>query len=60
MKKKWIVLIIGILLTSLFSYLALTHPNERIANLYSDFAGWSIGVTGLATILMLTVKKMFK
>ncbi|MBU1456910.1 MAG: hypothetical protein KKD01_19520 [Proteobacteria bacterium] len=60
MKKKWLIPTIGIILTIVFAYLALTLTNDRLSNLFSDFAGWSIGITGIATALVYLGRKIVR
>ena len=71
MKKRWIVPIVGLLLTIIFAWLALTWGNDfvifntlingdRFSNLMSDFAGWSVALTGIVTLITLAIVKVTK
>lgn len=66
MKKRWLIPIVGLILTAIFSYYAVVWKERdfiflgqlvngaRFANLMSDFAGYSIGlVISIAVILWL-------
>lgn len=50
-KKVWI-LIIGTILTILFSYLSITIASDRWANLFSEFAGWTITMSIISLIII--------
>jgi len=69
MRKRWIIPIVGLILTAIFTYLALTWQSDfvlfnnfipaiRFSNLMSDFAGWSISLVISVTIIMTIYTKL--